>query len=97
MDFGLTHDGLSTDELLHGTTFKAVLEDRMHVWEELSARFKVGVDIKAGLLFFLTGVELKVDLNFVIKLIVGLDKFVHEVTVMNRMNGKQVRNFQKGV
>ena len=38
MDFGLTHDGLSTDELLHGTTFKAVLEDRMQVWEELSAR-----------------------------------------------------------
>ncbi len=31
MAFGLTHYGLSTEELLGGTKFKAVLEDRMHV------------------------------------------------------------------
>src|SRR5262245_39486910 len=38
MAFGLTHYGLSTDELLQGTKFKAVLEDRMHVWDELNER-----------------------------------------------------------
>src|SRR5262245_56798016 len=37
MTFGLTHYGLSTDELLQGTQFKAVLEERMHVWTELQA------------------------------------------------------------
>ncbi len=31
MAFGLMHDGLSTDELLQGTQFKTVLEERMHV------------------------------------------------------------------
>ncbi len=36
MALGLTHYGLSTDELLNGTTFKATLEDRMRVWEEVS-------------------------------------------------------------
>lgn len=38
MALGLTHYGLSTDELLGGTTFKTVLEERMRVWEELTAR-----------------------------------------------------------
>ncbi|MGQ4809661.1 hypothetical protein NKDENANG_03084 [Candidatus Entotheonellaceae bacterium PAL068K] len=38
MAFELTHYGLSTDELLDGTKFKTVLEDRMHVWEGLIAR-----------------------------------------------------------
>ena len=38
MAFGLMHDGLSTDELLHGTQFKAVLEERMHVWDDIIAR-----------------------------------------------------------
>jgi citrate synthase len=38
MAFGLTHYGLSTDELLQGTKFKSVLEDRMRVWEEVSGR-----------------------------------------------------------
>jgi citrate synthase len=38
MALGLTHYGLSTDELLGGTKFKAVLEERMRVWEELTAR-----------------------------------------------------------
>lgn len=38
MTFGLTHYGLSTDELLQGTTFKSALGDRMHVWEEVNAR-----------------------------------------------------------
>lgn len=35
---GLTHYGLSTDELLQGTTFKTVLEDRIRVWNELIVR-----------------------------------------------------------
>src|SRR2546422_10800725 len=38
MAFGLMHDGLSTDELLQGTHFKAVLEERMHVWDDIVAR-----------------------------------------------------------
>jgi citrate synthase len=38
MASGLTHYGLSTDELLGGTKFKTVLEERMHVWDELTAR-----------------------------------------------------------
>src|SRR5438132_2591295 len=38
MAFGLMHDGLSTDELLQGTQFKAVLEERMHVWDNIIAR-----------------------------------------------------------
>ena len=38
MALGLTHYGLSTDELLGGTKFKAVLAERMRVWDELTAR-----------------------------------------------------------
>jgi citrate synthase len=38
MAFGLTHYGLSTDELLQGTKFKAVLEERMRVWDAIQAR-----------------------------------------------------------
>src|SRR5262245_14459335 len=38
MAFGLMHDGLSTDELLQGTQFKAVLAERMHVWDDIIAR-----------------------------------------------------------
>ena len=38
MAFGLMHDGLSTDELLQGTQFKAVLEERIHVWDDIIAR-----------------------------------------------------------
>ena len=38
MAFGLTHDGLSTEELLGGTKFKAVLVERMAVWDDLVAR-----------------------------------------------------------
>ena len=38
MAFGLMHYGLSTDELLQGTPFKAALEERMHVWDDLMAR-----------------------------------------------------------
>ncbi|MEE8305214.1 MAG: citrate/2-methylcitrate synthase [Candidatus Tectomicrobia bacterium] len=38
MALGLTHYGLSTDELLGGTRFKAVLAERMRVWDELTAR-----------------------------------------------------------
>src|SRR2546428_8963127 len=38
MAFGLMHDGLSTDELLQGTQFKTVLEERMHVWDDIVAR-----------------------------------------------------------
>ena len=38
MALGLMHYGLSTDELLQGTKFKAVLEDRMRVWDELLVR-----------------------------------------------------------
>ena len=38
MAFGLMHYGLSTDELLGGTKFKSILEDRMQVWEEVNAR-----------------------------------------------------------
>jgi hypothetical protein len=38
MAFGLTHYGLSTDEMLQGTKFKAVLADRMGVWDEIQAR-----------------------------------------------------------
>jgi citrate synthase len=37
MGLGLTHYGLSTDELLQGTKFKTVLEERMRVWEEIDA------------------------------------------------------------
>lgn len=52
MAFGLTHYGLSTDELLQGTKFKTVLEDRMHVWDEvnerLSAQSGVGGTIIEG-------------------------------------------------
>jgi citrate synthase len=49
MNIGLTHYGLSTDELLHGTTFKAVLEERMRVWEELNSRL-TAKDSAGGLL-----------------------------------------------
>src|ERR671923_2787002 len=38
MAFGLMHDGLSTDALLQGTQFKAVLEERMHVWDDIIER-----------------------------------------------------------
>lgn len=38
MAFGLTHYGLSTDELLQGTRFKAALEERMQVWDDIIAR-----------------------------------------------------------
>ena len=38
MAFGLTHYGLSTDEMLQGTKFKAVLADRMGVWDEIQKR-----------------------------------------------------------
>lgn len=38
MAFGLTHYGLSTDELLQATAFKAALEDRMRVWDDVVAR-----------------------------------------------------------
>lgn len=38
MAFGLTHHGLSTDDLLQGTKFKAALEERMHVWDDIIAR-----------------------------------------------------------
>ena len=38
MALGLMHYGFSTDELLQGTKFKAVLEDRMRVWDELLVR-----------------------------------------------------------
>lgn len=38
MALGLMHYGLSTDELLQGTKFKAVLEERMQVWDDLVAR-----------------------------------------------------------
>ena len=33
MALGLMHYGLSTDELLQGTKFKAALEERVQVWE----------------------------------------------------------------
>ena len=38
MAFGLTHYGLSTDELLQGTAFKAALEDRIGVWDDVVER-----------------------------------------------------------
>src|SRR5687767_10007219 len=38
MALGLTHYGLSTDALLGDTTFKAVLKERIEVWDELCAR-----------------------------------------------------------
>ncbi len=38
MALGLTHYGLSTDEMFQGTTFKTVLEDRMRVWDDITAR-----------------------------------------------------------
>ena len=38
MALGLMHDGLSTDELLQGTKFKAALEERMQVWDDIIAR-----------------------------------------------------------
>jgi len=52
MAFGLMHDGLGTDELLQGTRFKAVLEERMHVWDEIveqiTARGGVGETVIPG-------------------------------------------------
>ena len=38
MALGLMHYGLSTDALLQGTKFKAALEERMPVWDDLVAR-----------------------------------------------------------
>ena len=38
MALGLMHYGLSTDALLQGTKFKAVLEERMQVWDDIVAR-----------------------------------------------------------
>jgi citrate synthase len=38
MALGLMHYGLSTDALLQGTKFKAGLEERMQVWDDLVAR-----------------------------------------------------------
>ena len=38
MAFGLTHYGLSTDELFRARKFKAALEERMQVWDDLIAR-----------------------------------------------------------
>ena len=52
MAFGLMHDGLGTEELLQGTRFKAVLEERMHVWDEIveqiTARGGVGETVIPG-------------------------------------------------
>src|SRR5215467_2042338 len=38
MALGLMHYGLTTDALLQGTKFKAALEERMHVWDDIVAR-----------------------------------------------------------
>src|SRR5262252_7729230 len=38
MALGLMHEGLSTDALLQGTKFKAALEERMQVWDDIVAR-----------------------------------------------------------
>ena len=38
MALGLMHYGLSTDELLQGTKFKAALAERMQVWDDIVAR-----------------------------------------------------------
>lgn len=38
MALGLTHYGLSTDEMFQGTPFKAVLEERMRVWDAITAQ-----------------------------------------------------------
>jgi citrate synthase len=50
MAFGLTHYGLSTDELLQGTKFKAVLEDRMRVWDEINARLNAQSGVGATMI-----------------------------------------------
>src|SRR5574341_549638 len=41
MALGLMHYGLSTDALLQGTKFKAALEERMQVWDDIVARLTV--------------------------------------------------------